>query len=98
MPATSHPAWSEVAGPSHASSGRKANPPEGESVSLFATLWTVALQALLPMGLLQSRIREWVAMSSSRGSFQPRDRTNVSLIAGRFFTFTYFKIIFGHIM
>ena len=26
-------------------------------------------------GILQARILEWVAISSSRGSFQPRDRT-----------------------
>ena len=26
-------------------------------------------------GILQARILEWVAMPSSRGSFQPRDRT-----------------------
>ena len=37
-------------------------------------------------GILQARILEWVAMPSSRGSFQPRDRTWVSCIAGRFFT------------
>ena len=29
---------------------------------------------------------EWVTISSSRGSFQPRDRAHVSFIAGRFFT------------
>ena len=37
-------------------------------------------------GILQARILEWVAISFSRGSSQPRDRTQVSLIAGRFFT------------
>ena len=37
-------------------------------------------------GILQSRILEWVAMSSSRGSSWPRDQTWVSCIAGRFFT------------
>ena len=37
-------------------------------------------------GILQARILEWVAFPLSRGSFQPRDRTQVSLIAGRFFT------------
>ena len=37
-------------------------------------------------GILQARILEWVAMPSSRGSFQPRDQTQVSLTAGRFFT------------
>ena len=36
--------------------------------------------------ILQARILEWVVMPSSRGSSQPRDRTQVSLIAGRFFT------------
>ena len=37
-------------------------------------------------GILQARILEWVAMPSSRGSSQSRDRTQVSYIAGRFFT------------
>ena len=35
-------------------------------VQLFATPWTVALQAPLSMGILQTRILEWVAMPSSR--------------------------------
>ena len=39
---------------------------------------------LLSMGILQARKLEWVAMSSSRGSSQPRDRTQVSCIAGGF--------------
>jgi len=30
-------------------------------------------------GILQTRILEWIAVSSSRGSFQPWDRTYVSL-------------------
>ena len=38
-------------------------------------------------GILLARILEWVAMLSSRGSSQPRDRLQVSHIAGRFFTF-----------
>ena len=37
-------------------------------------------------GILQARIREWVAVPFSRGSSQPRDQTHVSCIAGRFFT------------
>ena len=37
-------------------------------------------------GLLQPRILEWVATSSSRGSSRPRDWTLVSCIAGRLFT------------
>ena len=36
-------------------------------------------------GILQARILEWVAFPFSRGSFQPRDRTQVSHIAGGFF-------------
>ena len=37
-------------------------------------------------GILQARILDWVAFPFSRGSSQPRDQTQVSLIAGRFFT------------
>ena len=37
-------------------------------------------------GIFQARIREWVAISFSRGSSQPRDQTQVSCTAGRFFT------------
>ena len=37
-------------------------------------------------GILKARILEWVAMPSSRGSSQPRNGTQVSGIAGRFFT------------
>ena len=48
-------------------------------VRLFATTWTVHR-------ILQARILEWVAFPFSRGSSQPRDRTQVSYMAGRFFT------------
>ena len=37
-------------------------------------------------GILQARILERVAFPFSRGSSQPRDRTQVSHISGRFFT------------
>ena len=37
-------------------------------------------------GILQARILEWVAFPFSRGSSYPRDRTQVSCIAGRFYT------------
>ena len=37
-------------------------------------------------GILQARILEWVAFPFSKGSSQPRDRTQVSHIAGGFFT------------
>ena len=52
------------------------------------TLWAVAHQApLSPVhGIFLARILEWVAFSFSRGSSLPRDWTQVSCIAGRFFT------------
>ena len=37
-------------------------------------------------GILQARILEWVAYPFSSGSSQPRNRTQVSRIAGGFFT------------
>ena len=49
-------------------------------VRLFATPWAVAYYRIL-----QARVLEWVAISFSRGSSQPRDRTEVSHISGRRF-------------
>ena len=37
-------------------------------------------------GIFQARILEWISIFFSRGSFQPRDRTQVSHILGRLFT------------
>ena len=37
-------------------------------------------------GILQAGILEWVVIPFFRGSSQPRDQTQVSHIAGRFFT------------
>ena len=36
-------------------------------------------------GIFQARILEWVAIFFSNGSSQPKDQTQVSSIAGRFF-------------
>ena len=38
------------------------------------------------LGILQARMLEWVAFSFSRRTSQARDRTQVSHIAGQFFT------------
>ena len=46
----------------------------------------LARQAPLSMGILLAKTVEWVAMLSSRGSSQPRDQTQVSHVAGGFFT------------
>ena len=43
-------------------------------VQLFATLWTIALQALQSMGF-STRVLEWVAIPFSRVSSPPKDRT-----------------------
>ena len=56
---------------------------------VFAALWTMAHPGSSVHGIFQARILEWVAISSSRGSSQPRDQTHVSFIsciAGGFFT------------
>ena len=55
-------------------------------VRLTATPWTIGRQASLSMGISQARILDWVAMPSSRGSSQSRVQTQVSCIAGGFFT------------
>ena len=37
-------------------------------------------------GIFQARLLQWVVFPFSKGSSQPRDRTQVSYLAGRFFT------------
>ena len=55
------------------------------SCPTLCDLCTVACQAPLFMRILQVRILEWVSTLFSKGSSQPRERTHVSTIAGRFF-------------
>ena len=45
-----------------------------------------SLPASSAHGILQARILEWVAIPFSRRSSQPKDQTQVSHIAGGFFT------------
>ena len=54
-------------------------------VGLFATPWTVSYQVPPPIGFSRQEY-EWVAIPFSRGSSQSRDWTQVSCIAGSFFT------------
>ena len=54
-------------------------------MSNSVTPWAIVHQASLSMEILPARILEWVAIPSFRGSSQPRDRTQVSCIAGRCF-------------
>ena len=51
-------------------------------LSNSATPWTIVHQVPMYMGILQTRILEWVAMPSSRVSSHPRDRTWISCTAG----------------
>ena len=54
-------------------------------VQLFVTPRTSSLPGSFLHGILQARVLEWVAISFSRGSPQPRDWTRVSHIPGRRF-------------
>ena len=51
-----------------------------------ATPWDCSPTGSSVCGILQARILEWVAIPFSSGSSQPRNWTQVSPIAGRFFT------------
>jgi len=48
-------------------------------------------------GILQTRVLEWVVVFFSRGSSQPRDRTQVSCIVGRCFTIWVTREVMVHI-
>ena len=54
-----------------------------QSCPILATPETVTCQAPLSMGLIQTRILEWVALSFSRVSSRPRNRTQVFCTAGQ---------------
>ena len=60
--------------------------PSTVSTNLFSCVWLFVTTWPVVHGILQARILEWVAVPFSRGSSQPRDRTQVSHIAGGFFT------------
>ena len=52
-----------------------------QSFWLFVTLQTIAHQVPLSRGILQARIVLGVAISSSRGSSQPKDRTQIFYVS-----------------
>ena len=52
----------------------------------FTVSWNLLKLCPLSRWILQARILEWVALPFSRGSSWPRDPTQVSYIASRFFT------------
>ena len=89
--------WKEIDTqiPVHVCSSRTTWCPEGElkwsEVSLLSRVRFCNPMDCSPSrssihGILQARILEWVVISFSRRTSWPRDRTQVSLTAGRFFT------------
>ena len=56
------------------------------AISFSRKKWKWKLHLTLVHGVLQARILEWVAIPFSRGPSQPRNRTQVSHSACRFFT------------
>ena len=62
---------------------------KGVEVGISSVVLCLVAQSCLTFcvhEIVQARMLEWVAMPSSRGSSQPRDQTQVSCIAGGFFT------------
>ena len=62
---------------------------EGEVAQLCPTLCNptdCSLPGSSIHGIFQARVLKWVSISFSRGSSQPRDRTQISHIVGRCFT------------
>ena len=60
-----------------------------DSCSVMSDSWqpmNCSLPGSSVHGILQARILEWVAIPFSRGSSPPKDQTQVSFTAGRFFT------------
>ena len=74
----------------------------GKEVKSLSHVWTLcdpidySPQGSSVHGILQARVLEWVAISFSRGSSWPRDRTQVSCIVGRRFT-VWATIIGNHL-
>ena len=55
-------------------------------VTIFVnSIYMHSLSGFSVHGIFQATVLEWVAIFFSRGSFQPRDQTRVSCIAGRWF-------------
>ena len=61
---------------------------------LLSYVWLFGLCTV--HGILQARILEWVAFPFSRESSQPRDQTQASHIAGKFFTSWATWVLWGY--
>ena len=59
---------------------------QAKALEWFSIMPTTEIHYILTTTTKKKRILEWVAISFSRGFSWPRNRTQVSCIAGRFFT------------
>ena len=73
-----------VRSPAHSKASLLTQGCDGSESCSVVSPWTVAPGCSV-YGIPQARILEWVAIPFSRESSQPRDRTQVSCIAGGFF-------------
>ena len=62
----------------------------------YCKVISLQLNKLIKTNKQKKRILEWVAISSSTGSSQPRDWTQVSPISGRFFTIWATREVLKH--
>ena len=82
----------ELRSPALQTDALTSEPTEYESESEVAQSWTLCdpMDCSLPgssvHGIFQAIVLEWIAIFFSRGSSLPRDRIQVSCIAGRCFT------------
>ena len=56
-----------------------------QSCLILCDAMDCSLPGAFVYGILQARILKWIAIPFSKGSSQPRGRTQASRIAGRFF-------------
>ena len=96
-PVTMDRAWqTQLTSQVLSSEGHGKSPQNWERVKVSHSVMSNSLRPHDPMdcspsgssihGILQATIPEWGAIPFSRGSSQPRDQTQVSCIAGGFFT------------
>ena len=85
-PTDGSPSGSPIPGILQASPMLESESEVAQSCPTLSTPMDCSLPGSSVHGIFQARVLEWVAISFSRGSSQPKDRTQVSRIAGTHFT------------
>ena len=83
----SYPRYHQVHSPGSLGNGKVKVKSFSHVTKSCLTLWDpmdYSLPSFSVHGIFQAGILEWVAISFSRGSSQPRDRTRVSHVVGRY--------------